>query len=172
MTKKEKVIDVLNKARAMELMAIGQYMNQHYGLDDADFGELAAQMKLIAVDEMQHAERFAERVKELGGEPTSEMSDVVAKGQKVQAIFPFDAKLEDETVAIYNEFLKICVENGDSISARMFEEIIDEEQEHFNYFDNVRGHIEELGPAYLARIAGTPSATGLNTMGFVARKAL
>jgi bacterioferritin len=170
MSKKEKIINVLNQARAMELQAIGQYMNQHYGLDDSDFGELAAKVKLIAIDEMQHAERFAERVKELGGEPTPDMSDAVTKGQKVQDIFPFDAKLEDDTVDCYNEFLKTCVENGDSISARIFEEIIDEEQEHFNYFDNVRGHIENLGPAYLARIAGTSSATGLNTMGFVARK--
>lgn len=171
MSKKEKVIDVLNQARAMELLAIGQYMNQHYGLDDADFGELAAQVKLIAIDEMQHAEKFAERVKELGGEPVSEMPDAVQKGQKVQVVFTFDAKLEDDTVDAYNEFLKICTENGDSISAKIFEDIIAEEQEHFNYFDNVRSHIDELGPAYLARIAGTSSATGLNTMGFVARKA-
>ncbi len=170
MSKKENVIEVLNKARSMELLAIGQYMNQHYGLDDSDFGELAAQVKLIAIDEMQHAERFAERVKELGGEPATEMGGKVEKGQKVQVVFPFDAKLEDETVEIYNDFLKTCVENGDSISARVFEEIIDEEQAHFNYFDNVREHIEELGAAYLAQKAGTPSATGLNTMGFVARK--
>ena len=27
---KQKVIEVLNKARAMELQAIHQYMNQHY----------------------------------------------------------------------------------------------------------------------------------------------
>ena len=171
MSKKENVIEVLNKARAMELMAIGQYMNQHYGLDNSDFGELAGQMKLIAIDEMQHAERFAERVKELGGEPASEMAGKVEKGQKVREVYPFDAKLEDDTVEIYNEFLKTCMENGDSISVKIFEEIIDEEQAHYNYFDSVKGHIEELGAAYLAQKAGTSSATGLNTMGFVARKA-
>ena len=31
----------LAKARAMELYAISQYMNQHYGLDGMDYGELA-----------------------------------------------------------------------------------------------------------------------------------
>jgi len=65
--KKKKVIDVLNKARAMELYAIHQYMNQHYNLDDMDYGDLAAKVKLIAIDEMRHAEMFAERIKELGG---------------------------------------------------------------------------------------------------------
>lgn len=34
--RKEKVIEVLNKARAMELHAIHQYMNQHYNLDNWD----------------------------------------------------------------------------------------------------------------------------------------
>jgi bacterioferritin len=53
---------------------------------------------------------------------------------------------------------------------KLFEEIIDEEQVHLNYFDNVNDHIEQLGDTYLAQIAGTPSATGLGTQGFVARQ--
>ena len=65
--RRENVIEVLNRARAMELQAIHQYMNQHYNLDDMDYGEMAAKMKLIAIDEMRHAEAFAERIKELGG---------------------------------------------------------------------------------------------------------
>jgi bacterioferritin len=164
------VIEVLNKARSMELHAISQYMNQHYNLDDMDYGDLAAKMKLIAIDEMRHAEMFAERIKELDGEPTADLAAKVQKGQKVEKIFPFDANQEDNTIAEYNQFLKVCQDNGDSVSAKMFEAIIDEEQIHFNYFDNVTGHIEELGQTYLAQIAGTPSATGLNTQGFVARE--
>jgi bacterioferritin len=70
--RRNKVIEVLNKARAMELHAIVQYMNQHYNLDDMDYGELAGKIKLVAIDEMRHAEMFAERIKELGGEPTTE----------------------------------------------------------------------------------------------------
>ena len=168
--RREKVIEVLNKARAMELHAIGQYMNQHYNLDDMDYGELAAKIKLIAIDEMRHAEMFAERIKELGGEPTADLADKVQKGQKVEQMFAFDAGQEDNTVDAYNEFLHICRDNGDSVTAKIFEEIIDEEQEHFNYFDAVDTHIDNLGQVYLAKIAGTSSATGLNTQGFVARK--
>ena len=39
-TRKEKVIEVVNKARAMELQAIHQYMNQHYNLDNLDYGDM------------------------------------------------------------------------------------------------------------------------------------
>ena len=164
--RRENVIEVLNRARAMELQAIHQYMNQHYNLDDMDYGEMAAKMKLIAIDEMRHAEAFAERIKELGGEPTSDKAGPVERGQEVEAIFPFDMDLEDDTIVTYNQFLLVCRENGDSISMKVFETIIDDEQLHFNYFDSVRAHIEKLGSAYLAKIAGTPSSTGLQPQGF------
>jgi bacterioferritin len=85
-------------------------------------------------------------------------------------MFSFDAKLEDNAITAYNQFLLVCRENGDSTSVKILEGIIDEEQVHFNYFDNVNDHIEKLGETYLAQIAGTPSATGLQTQGFVARQ--
>jgi bacterioferritin len=165
--RKGKVIDVLNVARAMELNAISQYMNQHYGLDDMDYGELAMNIKLIAIDEMRHAEMFAERVKELGGEPTSEPAGKVQKGQKPDQIFAHDTDLEDNAIDRYNQFLLVCRENGDSTSQKLFEQIIDEEQAHLNYFDNVQTHIKDLGATYLARIAGTPSSTGGFSKGFI-----
>ena len=165
--RRENVIEVLNKARAMELQAIHQYMNQHYNLDDMDYGEFAVKMKLIAIDEMRHSEQFAERIKELGGEPTADPAGSIQKRQAVETIYPFDAGLEDDTVDAYNQFASVCRENGDSISTKLFEAIIDEEQLHYNYFDNIREHIETLGSTYLAQIAGTPSSTGLAPSGFV-----
>ena len=167
--RKKNVIEVLNKARGMELHAIHQYMHQHYNLDDMDYGELAANMKLIAIDEMRHAEMFAERIKELGGDATTELADVVKKNQELGVIYPFDTELEDDTVAAYNEYLLVCRENGDNLTVKLFETIIDEEQAHYNYFDNVNGHIEKLGDAYLARIAGTPAETGNPAQGFISQ---
>ncbi len=161
------VIGVLNEARGMELHAISQYMNQHYGLDNMDYGELAKNVKLIAIDEMRHAEMFAERIKELAGEPTSEPADKVQKGQQTEQIFAFDSGLEDHTIDRYNQFLLVCRESGDSTTVKLFEQIIDEEQEHLNYFANVRDHIKDLGAVYLARIAGTPSTTGGYSKGFI-----
>jgi bacterioferritin len=166
---KAKVIEVLNKARSMELQAIHQYMNQHYNLDNRDYGDFAAKLKLVAVDEMRHAEKFADRIEELGGQPTTDPAAQAVKGHKVEDVFPFDANLEDNTMFTYNQFLLVCRENGDSTSAKLFELIIDEEQIHYNYFDNVADHIKDMNGTYLATIAGTPSASGLAALGFVAR---
>ncbi len=169
--RKQNVIQVLNKARSMELQAIHQYMNQHYNLDDMDYGDLAVKVKLIAIDEMRHAEMLAERIKELGGEPTAELADKIEKGQDVEAIFLFNAGLEDDTIDIYNQFLQLCRENGDSTSMKLFESLVDEEQIHFNYFQNVDEHIKKLGPSYLAQIAGTPADSGPPSKGFVTGQA-
>ena len=158
--KKKKVIEVLNKAKSMELQAIHQYMHQHYHLDDKDYGELAANVKLIAIDEMRHAEALAERITELGGEPTTELAGPVVKGQSVEEIFPFNTGQEDDAMEVYSNFLNVCRENGDSITAKLFEMIIEHEQEHHNYFDSIDDHIKTLGATYLSRIAGTPASTG------------
>jgi bacterioferritin len=166
--KMKKVVEVLNRARSMELHAIYEYMNQHYNLTSMDYGDLAAKVKLIAIDEMRHAEMFAERIEELGGQPSTDLADKVVKGQAVEVIFPFDAGLEDDTIEVYNTFREVCRENGDSTSMKLFETIIDEEQIHFNYFDNIGAHIKKLGAAYLAQIAGTPADAGAPARGFVA----
>ncbi len=163
--RKKNVIEVLNQARKMELQAIHQYMNQHYNLDDMDYGELAGNLKLIAIDEMRHAEQFAERIKELGGEPASEAAPIV-KGQDVRAIFPHDSEAEDETIAQYNDFRRTCLDNGDSLTAQLFDSIISEEQIHYNYFDNVASHIANLGDTYLSKIAGT-QAVSVQSRGFI-----
>jgi bacterioferritin len=90
----------------------------------------------------------------------------VQKNQEVGQIFPHDSKLEDDTIDAYNQFLQVCRDNGDSITAKLFEQIIDEEQEHLNYFDDVGEHIKDLGSTYLARIAGTSASTGGFSKGF------
>ena len=78
--------------------------------------------------------------------------------------------LEDDTMDHYNRCIQVCRECGDNTTLNLFQTIIDEEQVHYNYFDNVNDHIERLGNVYLAQIAGTPSSTGLATQGFVARQ--
>lgn len=153
--RREKVLAALAKGRAMEMFAISQYMLQHYTLDDLDYGVLASKIKHIAIDEMRHAEMFAERIKELDGLVTTDrdMSTPLKKEQTVEDIFPFDFTLEDDTIMVYNELQQICRENNDNISARLFEDIVKEEQDHQSYFENVNDHIKKLGNSFLARMA-------------------
>jgi bacterioferritin len=170
-TGKDAVIEVLNKARADELAAIIQYMSQHYALADADYGQVAGQLKLVAIDEMRHAEMLAERVYELDGIPVTEPGMKAVRGQKIAQVMKHDIGLEEKAIEDYNRFLKVCRENHDNQSAKLFEQLIEEEQAHLNYFQNVDEHISELGTSYLAKIAGGPAEAGAKAVGFVASQA-
>lgn len=149
------VVEVLNTARSMELHALQQYMVQHYDLSDQDYGLFASAVKRIAVVEMRHAEDLAERIKELGGKPGTVPAGKTLGEQDVREVFGFDGDLEAETIRRYNDFLQVCRENGDNLSAKLFEKLLVEEQEHLNYFRDQAGHIENLGNAYLAEAAGS-----------------
>ncbi|MFA6316485.1 MAG: ferritin-like domain-containing protein [Elusimicrobiota bacterium] len=166
------VLALLNKAHSDELTAIHQYMAQHYALADADFGQIAAQVKLIAIDEMLHSEKLAERIHELGSVPLMKISIPTKHGQKVGEMMHYDSGLEVTAIKDYNKAAQVCLQHHDSISSKLFEQLAQEEQMHLNYFDSVAGHIKELGQAYLAQVAGGPAEVGAKpVMGFVASKA-
>ena len=156
----KKVIDALNKARRMETQAIHQYMIQHYILSDLDYGQLGAYVKLISVDEMRHAQRFAERIDALGGAPACEMEGSIVQGQGVKDIFPYDITLETNTIKTYNDLAEICHKAGDSTSAGLFHSVISEEEIHLTYYKETAGHIATLGDVFLAKYVATSKHTG------------
>ncbi len=150
----KKVIDLLNAARSRELHAITQYMAQHYELEDQDFGKLATKFKEIAIQEMKHAEKLAERILFLKGEPTSKPDAVAKKGQTIQEMLKTNMGLESTAMKMYNEASVTCAAEKDQVSKEIFEELLKDEEEHYNYFENVKDHIDQLGAAYLATLTG------------------
>jgi len=150
----KKVIDLLNQARSRELTAISQYMAQHYELEDQDFGKLATRLKEIAIQEMKHAEKLAERILYLKGEPMSKPDGVAKKGQKIQDMLTTDIALETQAIKMYNDASVTCAAEKDQVSKEVFEELLKEEEDHLNAFENVKNHVDKIGPAYLATLTG------------------
>ena len=150
----QKVIDLLNKARSRELTAISQYMSQHYELEDSDFGKLASKFKEVAITEMKHAEKLAERMLFLNGEPTSKPDALPKKGQQIPQMLATNMALEAGAIKMYNEASMVCAAEKDQISKELFEGLLKEEEDHLNYFENTKDHLEKLGAAYLATLTG------------------
>ena len=150
----KKVIDLLNEARARELTAISQYMSQHYELEDSDFGKLATKLKETAIAEMKHAEKLAERILFLHGEPTSKPDATAKKGQEIPQMLATDVALEQQAIQMYNEAAVLCSGEKDQKSKDLFEELLGEEEEHLSIFENIKNHVDRMGPAYLATLTG------------------
>jgi bacterioferritin len=153
-TMSQKVIDLLNEARSRELTAISQYMSQHYELEDRDFGKLASKIKEIAIAEMKHAEKLAERILFLHGEPTSKPDATFKKGQEIPQMLAMDVALEQQAIQIYNEAAVACSAEKDQKSKGLFEELLGEEEGHLDFFENIKNHADKLGAAYLATLTG------------------
>ena len=150
----QKVIELLNQARARELTAILQYMAQHYELEDQDFGKLAGKMKEIAVQEMKHAEDLAERILFLNGVPSSQPDGKAKKGQEIIDMLATDILLESQAVDMYNAASVICAQEKDQVSKELFDRLLGEEEEHLDYFENIKAHVDQMGAAYLATLTG------------------
>jgi bacterioferritin len=150
----QKVIDLLNQARSAELGAINQYMIHHYELEDKDFGKLASKIKEIAIVEMKHAEKLAERILFLKGEPTSQPDITPKKGQQIPEILVTDVSLEAKAVKTYNEAAAVCAAEKDQVSKELFDDLLKDEEDHLNYFENTKDHVDKLGSAYLATLTG------------------
>jgi bacterioferritin len=129
-------------------------MVQHYELEDQDFGKLASKLKEIAIQEMKHAEKLAERILFIKGEPTTKPDGAAKKGQKIPDMLTTDIALESEAIKLYNEASVVCAAEKDQISKELFEELLKDEENHLNYFENVKDHIGRLGAAYLATLTG------------------
>lgn len=148
----QKVIDLLNEARSRELTAISQYMAQHYELEDRDFGKLASKFKEVAITEMKHAEKLAERILFLKGEPTSKPDGVAKKGQQIPEMLTTNIGLEAQAIKVYNDASVVCASEKDQISKELFEELLKDEEAHLNYFENIKDHVDKLGASYLVTL--------------------
>ena len=76
---KKTSIELLNKGAADELQAVQQYMYWHFHLDDQGFGPLAMLFKRIAIEEMGHVGRLAERILFLKGDVEMVLAGPVRK---------------------------------------------------------------------------------------------
>lgn len=150
----QKVVDLLNQARSAELGAISQHMIHHYELEDKDMGKLDSKLKEVAIMEMKHAEKLAERILFLNGEPVSRPDVASRKNQEIAALLATDVSLETKAVKMYNEAAAICVAEKDHKSKDLFEELIADEEAHLNSFENIKNHVDKMGAAYLVTLTG------------------
>ena len=143
-------IDLLNKAVADELQAVHQYMYFHFHLDDQGFAPLSGLFKRIAVQEMMHVERLAERILFLKGDVKMELAGPVEQITDAEKMVARAAGMEDQSAADYNKWALECSANADSASKQMFEGLVADEEGHYDIFDKQLDHIKRFGPSYLA----------------------
>ena len=146
----EKSIDLLNKAIADELFAVHQYMYFHFHLDDQGYDLLSSMFRRIAIQEMMHAELLAERILFLKGEVEMIVSDPVEKIHDVEEMLKKVTLMEENAIKSYNLWANECAANADSVTKKLFEQLVMDEEGHYDQFDKELDQVKKFGDRYLA----------------------
>ena len=146
----KKSIELLNKAVADELSAVHQYMYFHFHCDDQGYDLLAGLFKRTAIEEMLHVERLAERILFLKGEVEMEVADEVKKIHDVPEMLQLARKMEENSARDYNIWANECSKNADSVSKKLFEDLVMDEERHFDQYDTEEENLRKFGEKYLA----------------------
>lgn len=129
----DELLDLLNKAVAREIGVSVQYMWQHVMALGMKSPEIKDIFEDIAIEEMKHAEKIAERLFYLGGIPTTKPTPIKVGGS-LKEMIEANLKAENEAIEMYTRIIELASEKGDSTTRLMFEEILTEEEEHKHTF--------------------------------------
>ena len=141
---------MLNKGVADELTAVHQYMYFHFHCDDQGYELLAGLFKRSAISEMMHVEELAERILFLGGEVEMKWSNKVEKIHDVKEMLELAAKMEEQATSDYNKWANESSQNNDSVTKKLFEALVEDEEKHFEQFDDEIENLKKFGDNYLA----------------------
>ncbi len=161
-----KSVALLNKAVADELSAVHQYMYFHFHCDDQGYDLLAGLFKRTAIEEMLHVERLAERILFLKGDVEMVVGDAVKPVHDVAKMLEMARQMEEDSAKQYNVWANECGAHADSASKKLFEDLVADEERHYDQYDVELENMSKFGDRYLAlqsiersktRAAGMPA---------------
>jgi bacterioferritin len=125
----KELIDALNGDLAREYQAIIAYTVYSNVLKGAKWMNIAAELKLHAAQELQHAMTIADQVDYLGGMPTA-TPKLVKLSEKPEDMLQFDLDNETETIRNYRTRVKQAEAVAHYGLAEQLRTIIVQEQNH------------------------------------------
>lgn len=155
----KQVIEFLNAQLTAELTAINQYFLHAKMQDNWGYTKLAAHTRAESIDEMRHAEVLTDRILFLEGLPNYQRLSPLRIGETVPEQFRADMVIEVEAVDRLRKGAAHMRSVGDITSAKLFEEILADEEHHVDYLETQLQLIETLGEAlYLQNVTEHPTA--------------
>ncbi|WP_063052855.1 bacterioferritin [Nocardia arthritidis] len=151
------IVALLNEQLTAELTAINQYFLHAKMQENWGFTKLARHTRHESIDEMKHAELLTDRILFLEGLPNYQKLNPLRIGQSVPEQLRADLQIELEAVERLRRGIELMRSRGDVTSARIFEHILEDEEQHVDYLETELDLLEKLGePLYLQRFIETP----------------
>jgi bacterioferritin len=147
----ETALRLLNEALATELVCVLRYKRHQFMASGLSAVAVAQEFAEHAAEEQSHADRLAERITQLGGEPnfspeglaTRSHSEYV-EGNTLTDMIQEDLIAERIAIESYSEIIRYFGEK-DPTSRRLMEEILAKEEEHAEDMRNLIQRVSNAG---------------------------
>jgi bacterioferritin len=133
---RKQAIGILNEALATEIVCVLRYSFHYFMATGIHSQAVKSEFKQHAAEEQEHAERIAERIKQLGGKPemnpailTEHSHSEYREGTSLADMIREDLIAERIAIETYREIVRYFGDR-DPTSRIMMEEILSKEEEH------------------------------------------
>src|SRR3569623_2614063 len=139
------IIRLLNAQLTNELSAINQYflharMYQHWG-----FEKIGKKEYDESIGEMKHADKLINRILMLEGLPNLQALHKLMVGESAPEMLQCDLKLEQMSQKTVKEGSAACETAGDYVTRLIFQEILDDTEEHIDWIETQLDLIGKVG---------------------------
>jgi len=141
-----KVIELLNKALANELISINQYFLHARMYKNWGFSELDSKEYKESIHAMKFADDLIERILFLEGLPNLQELGKLLIGENVEEMLKTDLMLESGTVLpALNDAIEHCESVQDYVSRQLLGKILHAKEEHLDWLETQQELIKSVG---------------------------
>jgi bacterioferritin len=130
------IVKLLNDSLATELVCVLRYKRHHFTAVGLASPKIAEEFLVHANEESAHADRLAQRIVQLGGEPDFSPDSLVARSHAaydasadLKAMIRANLIAERVAIETYSQIIAL-VGDKDPSTRRLLEDILSDEQEH------------------------------------------
>ncbi len=140
---RQKIVELLTRAYWMEIETVMNYIQASVNLDGIRAEEVAESLRGDIQEELAHAQRFAQRIKDLYGvvpgsadfSPEQRFLQPPDKSTDVAHVIKGVMEAEKGALDHYNRLIEAC-DGVDWVTQDMVVAILEEEQNHYRSFES------------------------------------
>lgn len=140
-----KVIKLLNAQLTNELSAINQYYLHSRMYKNWGFDKIAKKEYEESIGEMKHADKLIDRILMLDGLPNLQALHKLMIGEHTAEMLECDLKLEHAAQKTVKEGIALCEAHGDYVTRELFQDILEDTEEHIDWLETQLDLIEKIG---------------------------
>ena len=132
----KKLLELLNKATALELNLSIKYMWQRILVKGIEGAVVENLFRDIAATKMKNAEKLAERLAFLDGVPPNNIEPIHV-GVTFVEMLKEDVQAEEEAISLYKHAIQVAGKEGDFGTKRLLEDILITEEKQLDKFSKL-----------------------------------